>query len=344
VASVKAVRFYKAGMPLRVEEVDVPRIGVNEVLVKVKAAGICHTDLHFLDGVIAPWKGTLPLTLGHEIAGEVSDTGRGVRRFRKGDRVVVYNGVPCGKCRFCKDGKENLCMDLDQIGFTLDGGYAEFVKTRADTLVKLPNKVSFESGAVLTCGAGATYHALLDIADLKQGEYLMINGFGGLGAVALQIARSMGAKVIAVDVADEKLVEAERLGAVATINAAESNVGQKVKEMTDGFGANVVLELVGREKTMQSALDSLGKTGRMVIVGYTKDQLKATPLHMVTNEWKILASVAYTKKDLEAVVGLAERGKLSPLVSMKVGLEQIEETLQGLREGKILGRAIAQPV
>jgi propanol-preferring alcohol dehydrogenase len=338
---MKAVRFYGAGMPLRVEEVAIPSIGANEVLVKVRATGICHTDLHFLDGVIAPWKGTLPLTLGHEIAGEVYEMGKRVRGFRKGDRVVVCNGVPCGKCRFCKDGRENLCMDLDQIGFTLDGGYAEFVKTRADTLVRLPKNVPFDSGAVLTCGAGATYHALMDLAGLKRGEYVMIDGFGGLGAIALQIAKSTGGKVIAVDVADDKLEEAKRLGAIATINAFTSNVSEKVKQATNGFGADVVIELVGREKSMQGALGSLGKTGRMIIVGYTGDQLIATPFLMVVNEWKISGSVAYTKKDLLAVVSLAEKGKLIPLVSSRVGLDQVPETLLQLKEGKILGRSVA---
>jgi len=186
---MKAVRFYGAWKPLKVEEVEVPAIGAKEVLVKVRAAGICHTDLHFLEGVLTPWKGSLPLTLGHEVAGEVSKVGAEVRRLKIGDRVAVYNGVFCGKCKFCKSGRENLCVDLDQIGFTLDGGYAEYVKARDDMLVKLPEKVSFESGAVLTCGAGSTFHALMDVGELKRGEYLMINGFGGLGSIALQIAR-----------------------------------------------------------------------------------------------------------------------------------------------------------
>jgi propanol-preferring alcohol dehydrogenase len=338
---LKAVRFYKANEPLRVEEITVPEAGPKEVLVKIRSAGICHTELHFLEGMLAPWKGTLPLTLGHEIAGEVFKIGKGVRGFRKGDRVVVYNGVSCGKCTFCKTGKENLCVNLDQLGFTLDGGYAEYVKTPANTLVKLPRKVSFESGAVLTCGAGSTYHALHDIAGLRRGEILMINGFGGLGTIALQIAKSFGARVIAVDVASDKLREAENLGAMATINAMESNVGEKVKEYTKGAGVDVVLELVGREKTIQSALESLGKTGRMVIVGYTNEQFKAAPFNLVVNEWRIFGSVAYTKRDLKAVVELAQKGRLSPLISARVGLAEIPETLQRLKRGEIMGRAVA---
>ena len=340
---MRAVRFYKAGEPLKVEDVPIPTINRDEVLVKVKAAGICHTDLHFLDGTLIPWKGTLPMTLGHEIAGEVSEIGEAVSGFKTGDRVAVYNGISCGECKYCQMGRENLCVELDQIGFTLDGGYAEYVKTKANTLVLLPGNVSYESGAILTCGAGSTYHALMDIGKLKSGEYVVINGFGGLGATALQVARSAGANVVAVDVSDEKLREAQKLGALGTINALKENVGERVKEITNGVGADLVLELVGIEKTMQNALDGLGKTGRLVIVGYTKDQFKALPLLMVINEWAIYGSVAYTLKDLKNVVELAEKGRISPLITLKSPLEKVGDTLLQLKEGKILGRAIATP-
>src|SRR5271157_5975891 len=143
---MKAVRFYGSSKPLALEEIEKPTASQKEVVVKVKAAGICHTDLHFLDGTLTPWKGTLPMTLGHEIAGEIESVGPKNKTFRVGDRVVVNNGVPCGKCGYCKAGRQNLCENLDQIGFTMDGGYAEYVKVPTKCLVPLPKGISYEVG------------------------------------------------------------------------------------------------------------------------------------------------------------------------------------------------------
>ena len=217
---MKAVRYYAPEQPLKYEEAPLPKIGADEVLIQVKAAGICHTDLHFMEGVLKPWKGTLPLTLGHEIAGDIVSVGKNVKGFKVKDRVVLANVIACGKCEYCKSGRENLCNDLDQIGFTVDGGYAEYVKTKEQTLVKLPENVSYEVGSTLTCAAASCYHAIVDIAEAKKGETILLNGFGGLGTNALQIAKHLGLKVIAVDVAKDKLKMAQELGAEKTINAA----------------------------------------------------------------------------------------------------------------------------
>jgi len=340
---MKAVRFYGAGKPLKLEDVDIPKISDEEVLVRVKGAGICHTDLHFLDGTLAPWKGSLPMTLGHEVAGEIDSVGKKVRRFRKGDRVVINNGVSCGKCKYCKMGRENLCVELDQLGFTLDGGYAEYMRAPERTLVSLPKEVAYEEGALLPCGVASSYHALMDIARLRKGETLLINGTGGLGSSAIQIAKTAGAKVIAVDVIDEKLGMAKRLGADETVNPKSEDLGDAVKRVTGGKGVDVALELVGTSAAMRSALGALGKTGRYVIVGYTKEMLEASPLNLVILEAEVRGVVAYTMKDLQAVVRLVQRGKLKPVVARKFGLDEVSSALELLRQGSIAGRSVAVP-
>jgi len=340
---MKAVRFYSAGKPLVVEEIEKPKASETDVIVKVKAAGICHTDLHFLDGTLAPWKGTLPITLGHEIAGEVESIGKKIRNIRTGDRVVVNNGVACGKCNYCRMGRENLCENLDQIGFTIDGGYAEYVKVPYKSVEKLPKEISYEVGALLPCGVATCYHALFGRARLRRGETVLINGIGGLGSSAIQIAKNVGAKVVAVDVIDDKLEMAKRLGADVTVNPKTEDLTNKIKAFTGGRGVDVALELVGKSVTLQNAISSLGKAARYAIVGYTKDKLEIAPLNLVVMENEIHGVVAYTKKDLKAVVRLTRIGKIRPVVSQRVGLEDVQSVLDSLKDGLIQGRSVAVP-
>ena len=340
---MKAVRYYSPGEPLRVENTQIPKVDENEVLIKVKAAGLCHTDLHFIDGTLKPWKGNLPMTLGHEIAGEIADVGVKVEKYKQGDRVVVSNVVSCGKCYYCKTGHENLCSNLDQIGFTLDGGYAEYVKAPESTLVELPNNVSYESGSVLTCAAASCYHALVGIAQASPGETLLLNGFGGLGSNALQIAKSLGLQVIAVDVSEEKLRSAIQLGAKAAINAASQKVDEEAKKVTNGEGVDIALELVGRTKTIENAFRSLRKRGRLVFIGYTKDLFTLNPLELVVFEYTIKGSVAYTKSDLQNVVRLASEHKISPIISESYNLDEVNQALDKIRTGQVLGRAVVNP-
>jgi propanol-preferring alcohol dehydrogenase len=340
---MKAARYYGPEQPLKIEDVPIPKIGNDEVLVKVQAAGLCHTDLHFLDGTLKPWKGSLPITLGHEVAGDIVETGSNVKNFETGDRVAISNCISCGVCHYCKTGHENLCSNLDQVGFTVDGGYADYVKTKEKTLVKLPDNVSYETGSVLACAGASCYHALANVAQAKSGETVLINGFGGLGSNALQIAKALGLQVIAVDIAKEKLKLAEELGAALTIDASSQKVDEAVKKATNGAGADIALELVGRSKTIDNAYRSLGKLGRLVFIGYTKDQFTVNPLELVIFEYAIKGSVAYTKADLENVVKLASEKSVNPIISEKYEIPQINQALQKLREGKMLGRAIIKP-
>jgi propanol-preferring alcohol dehydrogenase len=181
------------------------------------------------------------------------------------------------------------------------------------------------------------------IAQASPGETLLLNGFGGLGSNALQIATSLGLKVIAVDVAEEKLRNAIELGAMAAINAASQKVDEEVKKTTNGEGVDIALELVGRTKTIENAFRSLRKRGRLVFIGYTKDMFSLSPLELVVSEYSIKGSVAYTKSDLQNVVKLASEHKINPVISASYEISEVNQALEKLRAGQMLGRAVVNP-
>lgn len=334
---VKAARYYKDETKLKLEEVDTPKAGRGEVLVKVRSAGVCHTDLHFLEGSM---KSASPITLGHEIAGEVASVGEGLAPSRRGERVVVDNCVACGRCEQCLRGRDNLCDNLIQLGFSADGGYAEYVSVRGDCALPLGD-VPYDVGAALSCGVASCYHALVDVARLSLGETVLVNGMGGLGFSALQIAKVAGARTIVVDVVQAKLDLATRdFGADHAVNGAESDVAQSVLELTSGRGVDVLLELVGISKTMSYGISSLSKRGRIVLVGHTDDSFVANPLTLIKKEASVLSSVAYRKLDLIAVRNLTAQGSLKPLIAGRYRLDQINVALEELRAGRVMGRSV----
>jgi alcohol dehydrogenase, propanol-preferring len=336
---LKAARIHKGGNSLVIDEVGIPKISPNEVLVKVRAAGVCHTELHFLDGAI-PIPGEA-LTLGHEIAGEIAEAGLDVDDLKRGDRIIVNNCVPCNHCRQCFEGRDNLCENFKQLGFTLDGGYAEFVRVRSDLCIPIPASLSFEHGAALTCGSAACYHALFDIGQLRAGETILINGMGGVGFSALQIAKDAGARCIVVDIVEEKLTIARKqFGADATINGRKENVAERVRELTSGLGVNFLLELVGVPATMKYSIDVLAKRGRLVFVGYSSADFVVSPILMILKEASVLSSVAYRRSNLVAARDLAVAGKLKPLVVGHYDLSRVNDALSQLKTGTTIGRSV----
>ena len=336
---MKAARIHRNSSTLIIDEVEIPRISSNEVLVKVRAAGVCHTELHFLDGTI-PIAGEA-LTLGHEIAGDIAEVGDRVKNLRKGDRVIVNNCVPCNNCPQCLEGRDNLCDNIQQLGFSLDGGYAEFVKVRSDLAIALPENISYEKGAALTCSAAACYHALFDVGNLTSRDSLLINGMGGVGFSALQIARNAGAKCIVVDIVDEKLrIAKDQFNADHVINGLRENVAEKVKEFTAGKGVDFLLELVGVLATMKYAIEVLSKKGRIVFLGYSTADFSVNPLSMILKEASVLSAVAYRRSNLIAVRDLAAAGKLNPLVVGRYRLSEVNEALNQLKTGKAIGRSM----
>ena len=305
---MKSIRLTAVDSPLEQQQIDVPAIGPCDILIGVRAAGICHSDAHYRAG-LSPVK-VLPLTLGHEIAGVVETTGADVRSFKPGDRVCVHYLVTCGKCAFCVAGNEQFCPSAEMIGKHRDGGYAEFIVVPERSVFGLPDEILFEQGAILMCSSVTSLHALRK-ARLRPGETVAIFGAGGLGVSAIQLARHLGAgKVFAVDINPRKLELAERFDAIA-VNAVAGNPVEQLQEMTNGRGVDVALELVGSPVTMRQAVQSLATLGRAALVGLTQETFEIAPYRELLNkEAEIIGVSDHLASELPTLLELARIGKL----------------------------------
>src|SRR5437016_10627688 len=245
---MRAVRLVQIGAPLENAEIEVPEIGLTEVLIRVGATGICHSDAHYRAGISKI--DNLPVTLGHEVAGRVEKIGSDVTNVAAGDRVCVHYLVHCGSCEFCVRGLEQFCHQRQMIGKHRDGGYAEFIKVPGRNAFALPDEISFEVGAIMMCSSATALHAL-NKARLRSGESVAIFGFGGLGFSALQLARAFDCEDLYIgEINPAKLTSAAKLGAVA-IDANAADPVEQIKETTNGKGVDVSLELIGSSKTMR---------------------------------------------------------------------------------------------
>ncbi len=340
---MKAARFHEIGKPLRIEDIEKPKVGDDEVLIKVKAAGMCYSDVHVLDGVISA---DPPVTLGHEIAGEVVEIGSKVNDFKSTDRVLVHFLSPCGKCKYCLQGYGMRCKHLferESYGFSNDGGYAEYCKVKADRLVKLPNNIAIEFASTLGCAGITAYHAVKSIARIKIGESVVIYGAGGVGLYALQLAKAMGAYTIALARSEEKLRYAESLGADYVINAKSSNLKKEVKKATDGLGADVVLDFVITDESIGNAMGMLANGGRIVLVGVSNKPISINPQTTVLKEFSLMGSLVGTKDELEELIHLASKGRIRSIANRRFKLEEVNDALNMLRNGSIIGRGYIVP-
>jgi D-arabinose 1-dehydrogenase-like Zn-dependent alcohol dehydrogenase len=305
---MKAVRLVEIGKPLEEADVPIPEIGTSDVLIRVAAAGVCHSDAHYRGGISRI--DNLPLTLGHEVAGYVEQVGRDVTNVLPRDRVCVHYLVHCGICEFCVRGLEQFCRSGQMIGKHRDGGYAEFIKVPARNAFTLPDEISFEVGAVMMCSSATALHALKK-ARLKPGESLAIFGFGGLGFSALQLARVFECgDVYVVDINPAKLGSAVRMGAIA-IDARAADPVEQIKEATAGRGVDVALELIGSAKTMREALLCLSPLGRAALVGLTAESMSIFPyMELISKEAEIIGVSDHLAAELSALIEFARNGKL----------------------------------
>ena len=335
---MRAARYYGPGKPLSVEAVPIRPLKAGEALVRVKAAGICYTDVHFLTGVLD--LGIHPLTLGHEIAGEIANLSAAHPDLKMGDRVLVYYYATCGRCRWCRTDRANLCPQVvAEYGFTADGGYAEYVIVPIANLVKLPAGLDLAEAATLGCSVTTAIHAARTIANLQVGETAVVYGAGGVGFGLIQFCKLAGARVIAVSRSAAKRAIASRLGADAVVNG-DGNVADAVRSLTEGEGADVVFELVGTEPTMRHAVNALRRRGRLVFIGYSKDLFVTSPLQLVIGELIVTASVGNTFDELLQAVSLAASGKIRAVLDRTVSLDQLPATLEALQRGEVIGRAV----
>jgi propanol-preferring alcohol dehydrogenase len=305
---MKTVRLIKPGSPLEEEEIEIPPVSARDVLIRVSAAGICHSDAHYRAGV-SPVK-LLPLTLGHEVAGVVEKTGADVEGFTIGERVCVHYLVTCGQCIFCKAGTEQFCTTVQMIGKHRDGGYAEFIVVTERSVFRLPDEIPFEQGAILMCSSATSLHAL-NKARLRPGETVAIFGVGGLGISAVQLARTLGAaRVFAVDINPSKLELARRFGAIS-VDASTGNPVEKIQELTDGHGVDVALELIGLPLTMRQAVQSLAILGRAALVGLTRETFEVAPyFELLNKEVEIIGVSDHLASEIPLLLDLARTRKL----------------------------------
>ena len=338
---MKAALLREFKKPLTIEEVEKPKPGPDEVLIEVEACGVCHSDLHVADGDWPQLAGIVkkPLILGHEIAGRVIETGAAAREFKRGDRV----GLPwihwtCGECEFCVEGNENLCTKQLITGVSVDGGYAEFVKARASHVEKIPDGIASAEIAPLFC-AGLTVYRAIKQAGIMKGQRVAIFGVGGLGHVAVQVAREFGAKVTAIDISEEKLALAIKLGAAQTLNAAATDV---VKELRGKGGVHAALVTSAARAAYDMAFYCLRPTGTLLVVGLPAENICFAPIMMAAGEVRIRASAVGTRQDLREVLAMAAAGRIHCQVSTRP-LAAANEVLQELRSGKISGRVVLTP-
>jgi len=305
---MRAVRLMQVGKPLEESEIPVPGIGPDEVLIRVAAAGICHSDVHYRAGISEFDR--LPLTLGHEVAGTIEKIGKAVTNLAPGDRVCVHYLVHCGSCEFCVRGLEQFCIKGQMIGRHRDGGYADFIKVPGRNAFALPDEISFEVGAVMMCSSATALHAL-NKARLKPGESVAIFGFGGLGFSALQLARTFRARdVYVVEINPAKLTSIAKLGAVA-IDAKAGDPVEQIKKATGAKGVDVSLELIGTAKTMRQAVQCLGVLGRAALVGLTAESMSIFPYtELINKEVEIIGVSDHLATELPALLEFGRSGKL----------------------------------
>lgn len=333
---MKAAVLRQFKSPLVIEDVPRPSVGVNDLLIQIEACGVCHSDLHVADGDWPQFVSItkMPLILGHEIAGKVVEKGSAVGEFQIGDRV----GIPwiywtCGECEFCLEENENLCAKQKITGVTVDGGFAEYVKATASHATKIPAGLPAAEAAPLFC-AGVTVYRALKQAQISRGQRLAIFGIGGLGHLAVQIGRELGAEIIAIDTADEKLHLAESLGAVMGLNAASTNVA---KELRVKGGVHVALVTSAAKAAYDTAFACVRPRGKLLAVGLPSENVCFPAIMMAAKEIRIQASAVGTRQDLRDILALASKGKIRCHVALRP-LAEVNLALNQLREGKVSGR------
>jgi len=362
---LKAAILNEVGLPMTIEDIATPKPKVNEVLVKVKACGVCHTDLHVLKGEV---KFPTPAVLGHEISGVVESTGEGVNEFKSGDAVVCTFIMPCGECRFCVRGLDDLCenffkynrlqgklydgetrlfkRDGSPIWMYSMGGLAEYAVVPKTGVFRLPSEFPLSESSILGCSIFTAYGAAKNQGAIRPGESVVIIGVGGVGTSLVRIANIFGAaKIIAVDVKEDKLQAATKQGATHIINSTKQDLSSEIMRITDGCGTDVAFESLGRPETVIQAFNAVRDGGRVVIIGIAPAGATAAIeiTRLVRRGVKLMGSYgARARTDMPEVLALVSKWAtdLPSLVTRKYSLQQVNEAYAALAKGEIVGRSI----
>ncbi|HEY9103036.1 alcohol dehydrogenase AdhP [Chitinimonas sp.] len=333
---MKAAVVHAFDQPLVIEEVPIPEVPPGQVLVKVEASGVCHTDLHAARGDW-PVKPSLPFIPGHEGVGYVAKVGAGVRGIREGDRVgVPWLHTACGCCEHCLTGWETLCDSQQMTGYTVNGGYAEYVLADPAYVGHLPDNLAFDAAAPVLC-AGVTVYKGLKMLECKPGDWVAISGIGGLGHMAVQYARAMGFHVVAVDVSADKLALARKLGADLTLNAAELDPAVELQKQLRGVHG-ALITAVSRSAFAQG-LGMLHKRGTMSLVGLPPGDFGLPIFDVVLNAKTVRGSIVGSRQDLNEAIAFAGEGKVQAHFSTDK-LDNINQIFGRMQDGKIDGRVV----
>jgi alcohol dehydrogenase, propanol-preferring len=333
---MKAAVVHAFDQPLSVEDVPKPTAGPGEVVVRIEASGLCHTDIHAARGEW-PVKPTLPLIPGHEGVGIVEEVGAGVTRVAEGDRVAIpWLGYACGTCEHCVTGWETLCLSQQNTGYSRDGGYAEYALAKADYVGIVPEGVSPYDAAPLTC-AGVTTYKAVKVSGARPSDLVAVFGIGGLGHLAVQYAKIAGATVVAVDLQDDKLELARELGADHTVNATEVNVVEAIKALG---GADVAISTAVSPKAFEQAYGSLRRGGRLVFVGLPADnEIKLPIFETVLNGTSVIGSIVGTRVDLAEVFELHAAGRTKVIYDL-AKLDNVNAEIEAVLEGRVTARRV----
>src|SRR5580704_1019107 len=339
---MKAVIFSEHGGPevLRHTEVREPEIGADGVLVRVRACALNHLDLWVrrgLRGIRIP----LPRIPGSDISGEVARVGEKVSGVRQGERVVLSPGISCGHCVYCLRGDDNFCREYTLFGYKVDGGYAEYVASPAVNVIPMPANLSFEEAAAIPLVFLTAWHMLITRAQLKPDETVLVLGAGsGVGSAAIQIAKTVGARVIATAGSEAKLQKARELGADAVINHTTQKIADEVKRLTNRRGVEVVFEHVG-QATWDNSIHSLAVGGRLVTCGATTGFDGAINIaYLFTRHLSILGSFMGSKAELFSALELLRRGLLKPVIDVVLPLEKCAEGHKRMENRELFGKIV----
>jgi len=333
---------FNASLVLR--ERDTPTPGPGETILRVGAAGACRTDLKIWHGK-HPAAGKLPLVPGHEIAGEVVEVGKGVDKNIKGRHAVVFASLSCGECSFCKTGHEPLGTHLKgQIGFNLDGGFAEYVRVPLSSLFFIRPDIPFEQAAIFADAVATPYRALTSKIKIQPGETVAVIGAGGLGIHAVQIAEAFGARVLAIDINGMALAKAKEMGAEKTLLVTQDDPTNEMIDLSGGKGVDAVMECVGKPEMQRAGLHMLKVAGRFAAVGYNADNpFQVSSQLLVSKELKIYGSRSCGRNDLQASIDLVSSSKVKPFVAEFHPLVEANLVFSKLERGNMIGRSVLVP-
>jgi len=337
---MKAMVLESYNADLKLSSLPEPEPGPGDIVVKVRACGMCQTDIKLVSGQLGP-SITLPHVPGHEVAGEVVALGKNVRGVRLGDKGVAFHIIPCGTCELCLTGRENLCTSIRRIGFELSGGFAEYLAMPAANFCSFEAEIPFERMAILPDAVATPYHALGRLARLGMGNSVLIIGLGGLGIHAVQLALGMGALVIGADVNEKAIELAKSFGLGPTTNPLKEDSAAKLQDLTRGKGVDIIIDGVGRKESVDWSLRCLKKGGHYYSLGYDPvNPVCFNMLNVHNNEWTIHGIKATTRQELREVVSIVERGLIKPYVSKTLPLEKANEGLAAIKMGQSLGRSV----